>query len=429
MAGSEKLGRGSGAGEECSMKTWWQGNLGAVCGVVVLTVLGGCEKRSEFVPPPPPEVTVQRPQSRAIVDHVNFTGNTRATATVELRARVSGYLQRIAFEDGASVKQGELLFVLEQAPFKAVLESKAADLERAKAAMQLAQAELKRTERLQQKNIASQQDVDQRRADMAAARANVAVAQAAVTNAQLDLDYTEIRAPITGHIGRHLVDVGNLIQDQETLLATIESTDPIDAYFYVSESDLLRFRKMIRDNELPDPRQKPPLIRLGLANEQGFPHEGHINFRDLGVDPDTGTILVRARFPNPKHILLPGLFVRLQAPVGKPQPRLMIDERAVSTDQRGQYVLVVNDDNKVDYRPVELGLAADGMREVTAGISPDDWVIVNGLQRARPGGTVHPQRITSPSPTGAVESRPASVQPAHTSAASPRPALTWRGSR
>jgi RND family efflux transporter MFP subunit len=403
------------------MRTWWRGNLRAVGSVLLLTVLCGCEERSEFVPPPPPEVTVQQPQWRQIADHVNFTGNTRPTATVELRARVNGYLQRIAFDDGAFVKRGELLFVLEQAPFQAALASKAADLERAKAAMQLAGAEFKRTELLHQKNVASQQDVDQRRADMAAARANVAVAQAAITNAQLDLDYTEIRAPIAGRIGRHLVDVGNLIQAQQTLLAVIESTDPIYAYFYVSESDLLRFRQMIRENELPDPREKPPRIRLGLANEKGFPHAGHVDFRDLGVDPDTGTILVRARFPNPKHVLLPGLFVRLRAPVGEPQPRLMIDERAVSTDQRGQYVLVVNAQDKVEYRPVELGLAAGSMREITAGVSPDDWVIVNGLQRARPGATVKPQRAKPASTRGAAQSRSSSAPPALTAAASPPP--------
>ena len=256
---------------EYNVKTSWQGALGAIGVVLPLTVFNGCEKPSEFVPPPPPEVTVQRPQTRQLVDHVNFTGNTRATARVELRSRVSGYLQHIAFEDGALVKKGELLFVLEQAPFKATLASKAADLERAKAAMQLARVELNRTERLLQKNIAPQQDVDQRRAAMAAARANVEVAQAAVTNAQLDLDYTEIRAPITGYIGRRLLDVGNLIQDEQTVLAVIETTDPIDAYFYVSESDLLRFRKMIRDNELPDPQKKPPLIRLALATKEAFP--------------------------------------------------------------------------------------------------------------------------------------------------------------
>jgi RND family efflux transporter MFP subunit len=362
----------------------------------------GCEKHSEFVPPPPPEVTVQQLQSRQVVDHVTFTGNTRATATVELRARVSGYLQRIAFEDGAFVKRGELLGVIEQAPFQAVLESKQADLERAKAAMQLAQVELRRTAALEQKRISSQQDVDQRRADMAAAQANVAVAQAAVTNAQLDLDYTEIRAPIAGRIGRHLVDVGNLIQAQQTVLAIIETLDPIYAYFYVSESDLLRFRKMIRENELPDPEKQPPLIRLALANEQGFPHEGTVDFRDLGVDPETGTILVRAVFPNPKHILLPGLFVRLQAPVGEPKPRLMIDERAIATDQRGDYVLVVNSDNKVAYRPVELGLAAGGMREITAGVSPEEWIVVNGLQRARPGAVVQPQHAKPSMTTGAL---------------------------
>jgi RND family efflux transporter MFP subunit len=363
-----------------------------LCAVFLLIAVYGCERRSEFVPPPPAEVTVQQPHRRDIVDHVNFTGNTRATATVELRARINGYLQQIAFEDGAFVEQGDLLFVIEPAPFQAALEARIADLERAKAVLQLAQVELRRNETLEQRKIASQQDVDQRRADLSTARANVAVAQAAVTNAQLDLDYTEIRALVTGRIGRHLIDVGNLIQAQQTLLATIESIDPIHAYFYVSESDLLRFRQMIRDHELPDPEENPPLIRLGLSNEKGFPHEGHVDFRDLGVDPDTGTILVRALFPNPSQILLPGLFVRLQAPVGEPKPRLMIDERAVAADQRGQYVLVVNDENKVEYRSVELGLAEKGMREVTDGVLPQDWVVVNGLQRARPGATVAPQR-------------------------------------
>ena len=319
---------------------------------------------------------------------------------------MSGYLQRIEFVDGAFVHKGDVLFVIEPEPFQAVLEARNADLERAKAALQLAQVELKRSELLQQRNIATQQEVDQRRADLATARANVAVAQAAVTTAQLDVDYTKIRAPISGRIGRHLVDIGNLIQAQQTVLATIVSINPIHAYFYVSESDLLRFRQMIRDNELPDPQDQPPLIRLGLANEPGFPHEGRVDFRDLGVDPNTGTILVRALFPNPQQVLLPGLFVRLQAPVGEPKPRLMIDERAVSTDQRGHYVLVVNNEDKVEYRPVALGLAADGMREITLGVSPDAWVVVNGLQRARPGATVKPQR-TEPPADGSLEQSPA----------------------
>lgn len=367
------------------------------------------------MPPPPPEVTVQQPQRRDIVDHVNFTGNTRATATVELRARINGYLQQIAFEDGASVKQGDLLFVIEPAPFQAALEARIADLERAKAILQLAQVELRRNETLEQRKIASQQDVDQRRADLSTARANVAVAQAAVTNAQLDLDYTEIRAPVSGRIGRHLVDVGNLIQSQQTLLATIESIDPIHAYFYVSESDLLRFRQMIRDHELPDPEEQPPLMRLGLSNENGFPHEGYVDFRDLGVNPDTGTILVRALFPNPRQILLPGLFVRLRAPVGEPKPRLMIDERAVATDQRGKYVLVVNDENKVEYRSVELGLAEKGMREVTDGVLPQDWVVVNGLQRARPGATVAPQRAEPAAADQAAQSPSSLATPDRTS--------------
>jgi len=261
------------------MKTGWRGHCWGVCGALIWLTVCGCERRSEFVPPPPPEVTVQQPQWRKLADYVNFTGNTRATTTVELRAHVSGDLQRIAFEDGAFMHKGDLLFVIDPAPFQAVLEAKIADLERAKAALQLAQVELKRSELLQQRNVAAQQEVDQRRADLATAKANVAVAQAAVTTAQLDVVYTQIRAPISYRIGRHLVDVGNLILAQQTLLATIVSLDPIHVYFYVSESDLLRFRQMIRENALPDPRDKPPLIRLGLANEQGFPHEGRVDFR------------------------------------------------------------------------------------------------------------------------------------------------------
>lgn len=358
----------------------------------ILLYSNGCEESREFVPPPPPPVTVQQPRWENLVDSVEFTGNTQAVQRVELRARINGYLQRITFEDGDMVKEGDVLFVIEPAPFEAVLAARLADLEQAKAAQNLAQIELQRTQRLQERKIAAQQELDQQRANAATARAQVAVAQAAVTNARLDLSYTQIRAPISGRISQNFVDAGNLVQAQQTLLATIVSIDPIYAYFYISESDLLRFRQMIRQNELPNPASNPPLIRLGLANEEGFPHEGRIDFRDLGVDPDTGTILLRAIFPNPQQILLPGLFVRLQAPVGEPKARLMIDARAIATDQRGHYVLTVNDANTVEYHTVQPGLLANGMQELVEGVAPEAWIIVNGLQRARPGATVQPQR-------------------------------------
>jgi RND family efflux transporter MFP subunit len=304
------------------MKTQQRRPLGVMGGVMALTLLCGCEKPTEFVPPPPPEVTVQQSQTRQIVDHVNFTGNTRAMATVELRARVSGYLQRIVFEDGALVQQGDLLFVIEPAPFQAILESRLADLERARAALQLAQVEFRRNQRLQQKTIVSQQDLDQRRADLATAKADVAVAQAAVTNAQLDLDYTEIRAPISGRIGRHLVDVGNLIQSEQTLLATIESMDPIYAHFYVSESDLLRFRQMIRDHELPDPQQQPPSCDSDCPTKRGIRMKAASTFATLASTPIPVPFSCGRAFPIPPRCCCPDSLSACKHPLAPPSHAL-----------------------------------------------------------------------------------------------------------
>ncbi len=236
-------------------------------------------------------------------------------------------------------------------------------------------------------------DVDIQEAELATARADVAAAEAALKQARLELGYTEIRAPIDGRIGRHLVDVGNLVQAEQTRLATIETIDPIEVDFYVSETDLLRFMEMLRQNRLPNPAEKPPVLYLGLANEQGFPHKGHLTYRELGVDPGTGTILRRAVFPNPDGTLIPGLFVRIRAPLGEPESRLLVPEQALGADQRGDFLLVVRDDNVVEYRPVQPGVAVGGMRVIRSGIDESDAVIVNGLQRVRPGAKVNPQRV------------------------------------
>lgn len=364
--------------------------LGIVA-VLAVVLLAGCEEQNRFVPPPPPDVTVATPVEREIRDSVEFTGTTRATARVDLRARVNGYLQRIAFEDGQMVQKGDLLFVIDQAPFKAELEAAQARLQQAQASLQLAEANLARTEELFRRNVTTEQELDVQRAERATAAAEVAVAEAAVTQAELQLGYTEIQAPISGRIGRHLVDLGNLVQAEQTLLATIESIDPIHAYFYVSERELLHFMDMLRQNKLPDPDVNPPTLYLGLADEEGFPHKGYLDYREFGVDPSTGTILRRGIFPNPNNTLIPGLFARIYAPIGEPVPRLLVEARAVSSDQRGDFVLVVNEDNTVEYRPVELGISVDGMRVVESGIEPDDRIVVNGLQRARPGSKVDPQ--------------------------------------
>ncbi len=369
-----------------------------------LVLVAGCAPQNQFVPPPPPVVTVAKPVQREVAEALEFTGWTEATAAVALRSRVNGYLHSVDFEDGAMVNEGDLLFVIERAPFEASLAAAQAEVEKAEAALQLAHSEYNRTEPLVARKAITQADLDVASAQLATAKANLGAANAAVRQAELSLNYTEIRAPITGRIGRHLVDVGNLVQSEQTLLAEIESYNPIYAYFSVSESDLLRYiRGTVEDGgSLQTMEDNPPELFLGLADEEGYPRQGRFDFSERTIDRQTGTALQRGVFKNDTWTLVPGLFVRIKAPVGKPHPRLLVEERAVSADQRGDYLLVVGDKNIVEYRPVKLGLVTDGLRIVEDGVGPDDLIVVNGLQRARPGAAVDPQfEGQQPPPAGA----------------------------
>jgi RND family efflux transporter MFP subunit len=372
------------------LRTWPTGLLA----VAALGAVAGCQQQNAFVPPPPPQVTVARPVEREIADALFFSGWTQATAAVELRSRVNGYLEKVLFDDGAFVKEGELLFVIEQAPFEIALASAQAELLKTEASLQLEQSEYDRTVPLVRRQAATQADLDVAAAELATAKAEVAAAEAALQQAELDLRYTEIRAPIGGQIGLHLVDAGNLVQAEQTLLARVERIDPIYAFFSVSESDLLRVMELNRDQggALEDLKANPPALYLGLANEEGYPREGRFDFSERRIDRETGTAMRRGEFPNSDQTLIPGLFVRIRAPLGEPRPRLLVEERAVGADQRGDYLLVVNDKNVVEYRPVKLGVASGGMRVVEDGVDADDWIVVNGLQRARPGAEVNPQR-------------------------------------
>jgi RND family efflux transporter MFP subunit len=356
-----------------------------------LSLLVGCAERNEFKPPPPPAVTVARPVTEAVTDWIEFTGTTKAQSTVELRARVRGYLKQIAFADGASVHRGDLLLVIEKSPFEAELEAAQANLAKAQAATQLAEANLERTTQLLAQNATSRQQLDVDRAQLATAQGNERVARANITQAELNLSYTEIRAPISGRIGRHLVDEGNLILPDQTLLAVIESIDPIQVYFHLSERDLLRFIEMRRSSPGSDSPGGSELF-LALANETEFTRRGVVDFRGLGVDSGTGTVLRRAAFANPNLELVPGMFVRLRQAVGAPEAKLLVEERALGADQRGDYVLVVNDKNVVEHRPVKLGIQSPGKRAIESGLKADEWIVVNGLQRARPGAQVTPER-------------------------------------
>jgi RND family efflux transporter MFP subunit len=372
--------------------------------LALLVLCLGCRQANQLVVPPPPQVTVAQPIERPVNDTVEFVAMTEPTQAVELRSQVKGYLEKILFQDGSNVKTGDLLFVIEQAPYKLALDAAKAALEKAVANQSLAESQYRRMEPLLKNGVVTQEELDVQAAQVATSKADVAAAHAAVAQAELNLSYTQIHSPIDGRIGQHMVDIGNLVMTQQTLLANIQRIDPIYALFDLSENDLLRFMKMLRDNQLPDPEKAPPTLHLGLPNEQGFPHEGVLEYRDLRVDPSTGTSRRRGIFPNPGWQLIPGMFVKVAASIGGPKPRLLVEERAIGTDQRGDYVLVVNDKNVVEYRTVRLGIHAGPLRVIEDGITKNDWIVVNGLQRARPGATVTPERTKiAAAPTITVE--------------------------
>jgi RND family efflux transporter MFP subunit len=368
---------------------WLASFLAAALGAIVVTG-AGCSQPNVYQPPPPPEVSVAKPVIKEVKDYLEFTGTTRATDIVEIRARVGGYLQSIHFEDGAIVKKDDLLFVIEPEPFEVALASAKANLQKAKAARELAISTLQRTEPLVKSQALSKEDLDVAKANVDTADADVAAAEAAVRKAELDLNYTQIRAPISGRIGRHLVDVGNLIVPQSNVLTTIESYTPIFAYFTVSENDVLELIDRRARTTESGTTEQPNEVLLGLSDQGDYPYRGKVDFVETGVDASTGTQLRRGVFDNEDGRLVPGLFVRIRLPLGKAERRLLIDERAIAADQRGEYVLVVNNKNVVEYRPVGLGMRVDGMRVVEEGIKDGEWVVVNGIQRARPGAPVSP---------------------------------------
>ncbi len=364
--------------------------------LVVLALVSlpvGCERKNQYVAPPPPPVTVSHPVQKSVVDSLDFTGTTQAVASVDIRARAQGFLESVHFTEGSAVNKGDLLYTIESGSYQAAVDKAIADLASKKAQLDKNEIDYQRNLRLIKENAASQRDLDNSKASRDSAKADVGMAEASLKTAQINLSYTTIYAPITGRIGRHLVDVGNLVgAGESTLLNTIKQYDPIYAYFALNERDLLTLMKNYR-KEGPPPKKWEPPVYLGLSNESGHPHEGKMDFADLGLDQSTGTMLLRGVFPNPlPHSIVPGLFVRIRFPTGKKDLALLVTERALGVDQRGQYVLVVNQDNVVEQRPVKVGASEDGMKVIEEGLKPDEWVVVNGIQRARAGAKVNPTR-------------------------------------
>lgn len=346
------------------------------------------------VPPPPPEVTVASPDVRDVVDYAEFTGRTAAYESVEVRARVPGELQQMLFSPSQRVQEGDILFVIEPQPYEAARDIAAATIQQWEAELARAQSDLSRLRQALQTEAVSEQEVDRAGADVKTAEANLAAARASLTNAELQLSYTRVRAPISGLVSRNLVDVGNLVGSGEnTLLTTVNQVNPIYAYFDVSESLLLEVLDRL-DVALADGRAADNVgtaVFLGLDDETGWPHEGVIDYFDNRVDANTGTIRVRGLFDNPTGKLFPGLFARIRVPSGELAGAVLVREDAIGTDLGGKYVLLVGTDGVVELRHIVLGpLQEDGMRVVMAGIEADERYIVNGLQRARPGLPVTP---------------------------------------
>ncbi len=385
----------------------------AAVGLVACFVTS-CDRGGEFVAPPPPEVSVSRPAQQDVVKWAEATGTTEATESVEIRARVEGWLESIRFKPGGMVKEGDLLFVIDPKPFEAKLEKAQAELATNKAKLELAEFNYNRLVGLKKKDLAADLEAFQAKTDREGAKAAVAAAEAAVEQARLDLGYTKIHAPISGRISRGLVDEGNLVgAGERTLLTTIVKDDPIYAYFTISERDLLEYIELDRKQKIRTARKSKSVLYLGVSKERGYPHRGMFDWADNRVDPGTGTLRVRGEFPNPDGRLVPGLFVRVRAPIDTLEKALLVPDLAVGMDQRGRYVLTVNSQDVVEYRSVEVGSGLGGMRVILKGMRPEDWVVVQGLQRARPGAKVTPVRktLTPPTPATTQTTQPSS-QPA-----------------
>lgn len=348
---------------------------------------------------PPPAVSAAEVVVREVAEWDEFTGRLEAVDSVSIQPRVAGYIESVNFKEGAEVKKGDVLFVIDQRPFKAELARAEAELARARARAQLADAQAARARQLLATNMISQDEADERYAAQTQAAADIRAAEANLAVAKLDMEYTVIRSPIDGRAGRALVTPGNLVSGGEmvpnaTLLTTVVSLDPMYVYFDADEQTYLRYGAMARSGKRPSSREVANPVQIGLANEEGFPHEGRMDFVDNAVDPATGTIRARAVLDNHDRIFTPGLFARVRVIGSGKFQAILIDDKAVLTDQDRKYVYVLGPNNVAERRDIKPGRIVDGLRIVTEGLSAGDKVIIHGVQKVFfPGMPVAPQMI------------------------------------
>jgi multidrug efflux system membrane fusion protein len=364
--------------------------LGAFALVLFLAACG----QSQPPAPPPPSVTIANPVKREIVDLDEYVGRFIAVDAVEIRARVSGYLEKVHFTDGQLVKSGDLLFTLDQRPFKTALDQARADLARAKSQADLTAADLTRAQTLIQQKTIAEALFDQRVQAKRAADAALEAAEAAVKTAELNLEFTELRAPVSGRIGDRRVSPGNLvtgtITGTTTLLATVVSIDPIRFEFTFDEAASLRYQRIAKESGKAQERGTQLPVELRLLDEKAFEHKGRIDFVDNVIDTNSGTIRGRAEFANPNALFTPGMFGRIRVPGSPRYQALLVPDAAIGTEQIRKFVYVVDAENTVRQKYIELGSLQGSLRVVRSGLEENDRIVVNGLMRARPGAKVTP---------------------------------------
>jgi multidrug efflux system membrane fusion protein len=364
----------------------------------------GCANRAPQVASTElPAVPVSQPVTREVTDYVDFTGRTDAIEAVDIRPRVSGYLVQMPFKEGADVKKDDLLFEVDPRPYQAQLEQAQAQVELNKAQLQLAKANYERDRPLVGTGAITQQELDQAKAAVDEAAARIKAYQASEAVYKLNLDFTKIKSPIDGQVSRYYLTLGNLVNQDQTLLTTVVSLDPIYAYFEMDEPTILRIRRAINEGTIQRPENGVYTVLMGLQGEEGYPHQGTVNFVNNQVNPTTGSISVRGVFPNPKpeggaRVLSPGMFARIRLPIGRPHQALLVIDRAIGSDQGLKYVYVVDAENKVQQRRVTTGpLQEDGLRVISDGLKAGDWVVVGALLQVRPRMEVRNEQIPMPS--------------------------------